>query len=348
LKGRLTLTLVRVLASGGAAAWHDGSCRGSLLGEGWVNVMAARAWSQQQKSVEEVFFQNDAVSLCLLLHRRAKTMRVVDFRAGPSAAKRAFVLSLARREGMEKVYTLVERDEVSTWVKLGFNKEGNIPGFYKRSDAFLLGSSVRAPRESVPLQSETRISIREPASGGESESEAHNIAERTLVHGKKWVKDLVEKAMPSAKVAEISETDAKKYLSNALRSGRALTAFEPFGRDVERNYFVASARGGFELVASTESQACFGNAFLELLTSPRNETERLMTAAALKVLCDRLLEGGVVSCFALAPSDDVRMASAFLYNGFRRTGLLENHLALGSERKDAIVWSRKLANPADE
>src|SRR5271170_4894628 len=126
--------------------------------------MAAKAWSSQQKVVEEVLFQNDAVSLCLLINRRAKTMRVVDFRAGPTLAKRKLVLELAKREGMEKAYTLVERDELATWVKLGFAKEGNIPGFYKRSDAFLLGCSVDAAlsREirEIPMQSEVRISLR--------------------------------------------------------------------------------------------------------------------------------------------------------------------------------------------
>src|SRR5262245_38597165 len=120
--------------------------------------MVARAWAdrveskkfggkplmppQRESGVEEMFVQNDTVSLCLLLNRRTKTMRVVDFRAGPSHAKRIFVLKLAKREGIEKVYTLVERDEVSTWMKLGFAKEGNIPGFYKRSDAWMLGCSV--------------------------------------------------------------------------------------------------------------------------------------------------------------------------------------------------------------
>jgi hypothetical protein len=55
-----------------------------------------------------------------------------------------------------------------------------------------------------------------------------------------------------------------------------------------------------------------------------------------------------VSCFSLAPSDDVSLATAFAFNGFRRTGLLLNHLVAGGVRKDAIVWSRKMANPADE
>ena len=322
--------------------------------------MAAKAWSSQQKTVEEVFFQNDAVSLCLLINRRAKTMRVVDFRAGPTTAKRMFVLSLAKREGVEKAYTLVERDEVATWVKLGFAKEGNIPGFYKRSDAFLLGCSVNAPaREVAPLHSEIRIAVRgrvetnqvivdddkpeDPVS-----DQAHDFAERTLVQAKKHAKELAEKALPAAKVALIKEADAKKAVEKSLKTGRALTAFEPFGRDVERRYFSITSRGGFELIASTESQACFGNAFLELLTGPKNETEKLATAASLKAMCDKLLSEGVVSCFALGPSDDIVFSTCFVANGFRRTGLLQNHIVVGNERKDAIIWSRKLANPADE
>ena len=88
--------------------------------------MTAKPWGQQQqqkkKSVEEVFFQNEAVSLCMMMNRRAKILRVIDFRAGPSLAKRSFVLSVAQREGFDKVYTLVERDEVATWVKLGFTR----------------------------------------------------------------------------------------------------------------------------------------------------------------------------------------------------------------------------------
>lgn len=52
--------------------------------------------------------------------------------------------------------------------------------------------------------------------------------------------------------------------------------------------------------------------------------------------------------FALAPSDDVSLATAFLGSGFRRTGLLAAHLVVGARRHDAILWSRKLANPADE
>jgi hypothetical protein len=317
--------------------------------------MAAKALSAPQKAakaVGEVFFQNEAVSLCLLINRRARTMRVIDFRAGPSPAKRTLVQSLAQREGVEKIYTLVERDEVQTWLKLGFAKEGNIPGFYKRSDAFLLGSPVRgrgrASSVEVPLESETRLVAADPVTPGSPPLTPGQIAmERTIVAGKRLLKELGERPA-AAKVTDIDEVEARKAVAAAMRSGRALTAFEPFGRDVERRYFAVSLRGGFQLVASTESQACFGNTYLELLVAPRTDAERVHTAMALRALCDKLLANGVVSCFSLAPSNDVALAAAFLHNGFRRTGLLVDHLVVGTTRRDAILWSRKLANPADE
>jgi hypothetical protein len=322
--------------------------------------MAAKAWGTYPKTVEEVFFQNEAVSLCLLINRRSRTMRVVDFRAGATTAKRLFVLTLAQREGVEKAYTLVERDEVANWVKLGFAKEGNIPGFYKRSDAFLLGCAVPPPghakaleplmdNDDVPYQSETRLTAAEPAvpAGSAPMTPAQAVMERTIVTAKKRLKDF-DRTVPAAKVIDVTEAESRKAVAAALRSGRALTGFEPFGRDAVRRHFVATTRGGFELHASTETQACFGNAYLELLQAPIAEAEKLATLGALKALCDRLLGEDIVSCFSLAPSDDLAMAMAFLRNGFRRTGLLLGHLVIGGERKDAILWSRKLANPSNE
>jgi hypothetical protein len=308
--------------------------------------MTAKAWGLQPRAVDELFFQNDAVSLCMLIARRARTMRVIDFRAGPTHAKRVFVMSIAQREGVRKVFTLVERDEVPTWQKLGFAKEGTIPCFYKRSDALVLGCPVpQAPVESndVPLQSETRIAVASPT----PPSGAHELLDLTIAAGKRGLREWTDK-LPPAKATPISEPDMRRAVALSQRRGRALTAFEAFGRDVERHYFSVSVRGGFELVASVECQPCFGNAFLELLESPRTDAEKLATSAAVRALCALLLEKGTVSCFSLAPSDDVGLASAFLHNGFRRSGLLMGHLVAGGRRKDAIVWSRKLALPTED
>ena len=314
--------------------------------------MAVKAWGAQQKPVDEIFFRNEAVSLCLLVNRRARTMRIVDFRAGPNPAKRLFVLSLAQREGVTKIYTLVERDEVQTWTKLGFAKEGTIPGFYKRSDAFLLGCAAAggaggARAEAVELdgdpgQSEMRMTV---AGTSLPMSPAQALMERTIAAAKR---EPSAPALPHVKVTPVAEAEARRAVAGALRSGRALTAFEPFGRDVERRHFVASGRGGFELHASVESQACFSNAYLELLQSPKNQSEKVGTAGALRTLSDQLQAEEIVSCFGLAPSDDAALAWAYMQAGFRRTGLLLRHLLVRGARKDAIVWARKLTSAAED
>lgn len=135
-------------------------------------------------------------------------MRVIDFRAGPSHAKRLFVLNFAKREGIEKVYTLVERDELSTWVKLGFSREANIPGFYKRSDAFLLGVSVD---DATLREGDFRTALESSSDDDddvldEQPSPAHDLMEKTIAQAKRQVKSLLDRQLPLAKVAQVKES----------------------------------------------------------------------------------------------------------------------------------------------
>ena len=304
--------------------------------------MAAKNWSAvtANSGVEELLFHNDTVSLCLLVNRRHKTLRVIDFRAGPTLAKRNFVLAAAKREGVEKVFTLVERDEVSTWTRLGFTREGSISAFYKRSDAWILGAVVA---EVGPLRGSARLSADDDDDDTDDAdtSPATALAERTIARARRKLKG-DDAALPAVKIAPLRDADLRKAVTAAVRSGRALTGFESFGRDVERGAFVVTGRGGFELHASWESQACFGNSLLEILEGPRDAAEIPWTTAAVRALCDRLAESGIVSTFCLSPADDVPLSQVYLASGFRRTGVLAKHVVVKGERKDAIVWSRKL------
>ena len=312
--------------------------------------MAAKTWTQTSSNggIDELFFQNDTVSLCLLVNRRNRTLRVIDFRAGPTAAKRNFVIAAAQREGVEKVFTLVERDEVSTWARLGFTREGSIPGFYKRSDAWILGAVVS---QVGPLQVDRGLGYEDddadevPVYDDGSSSPAAGLAERTIQKAKKRLQEGNEKGLPPVKLAIARETDVRKAVLAAQWAGRALTGFEPFGRDVTRTNYLLTARGGFELYAAREVQQCFGNSFVELLTGPTTEPERLATISAVRTLCDKLKEEGAVSTFTFAPADDVALATVFLSNGFRRSAVLARHMIVGSDRKDAILWSKKLMIP---
>jgi hypothetical protein len=225
--------------------------------------MAAKTWSVRANSgVDELLFQNDTVSLCLLVNRRQATCRVIDFRAGPTVAKRNFVIAAAKREGVEKVFTLVERDEVSTWTRLGFTREGSIPSFYKRSDAWILGAVVS---QVGPMKSDASSADDDdetPVEDDGSSSPGAGLAERTIARAKKLLKDMGDKASPislrpalragsgAIKLANVREADAKKAVLAAQRSGRALTGFEPFGRDAVRTAYLLTGRGNFELYAS--------------------------------------------------------------------------------------------------
>jgi hypothetical protein len=54
-----------------------------------------------------------------------------------------------------------------------------------------------------------------------------------------------------------------------------------------------------------------------------------------------------VSTFCLSPADDVYLATVYLSTGFRRSGVLAKHIVVKGERRDAIVWSKKLGAQAD-
>jgi len=319
------------------------------------------------QTFEEVFVRNDVVSLCLLLNRRARTMRVIDFRAGASPAKKLFVQSIARRERIEKVVVLVERDECATWGRLGFLREGNIAGFYKRSDAFIMGCIVPAlsAAPTPQVQKPTRIGESGVFSVGRHSLYTHDdqdddlddevqapaasaVAEKTVVHARKIAKDIVSQPLVPVKLVQASAADVQKRIAQATKENRALTGFEPFGRDVTRDDLIITSKGMPELVIGAEIQRCYGNAFLEVLTPPRDDKERGFLISALHSTCERLLANEIVCAFALTPADNVKMATAFAANGFRRTGLLRQHIRLRGERADAILWSRKLANPQDE
>lgn len=298
--------------------------------------MAVRAPAENADS-EDILFENSKVSLCLLLNRSARTLRIFDFRAGADPTKRGYVFSIAQREGVERVYTVVERDEIGAWQRLGFQREGVVPGFFKRSDAYVLGAIVPPALEggdSPPVSTETEASV-------------EALAERTLTQARKQARELKPTSNRIVKLQPAAPAVVKKAVATAVRSGRALTQFGRFGRDVERSDFAITARGGFSLVVSVERQPCFDNAFIEMLTGPRTERDVVLCTAGLRAVCERLKKEGTVGSFATSPIDDVGLATVWLANGFRRTGTLIGHQVLRGQRRSAFLWTRKLSLPDD-
>jgi hypothetical protein len=297
-----------------------------------VRAKAAAAKRPKKKpTVEELYFRSDSAYLCLLVNRRSRCIRVIDFRAGALPAKRLYIQSVAMQENIDKVITLVEKDEVSSWTRVGFVREGTIPGFYKRSDGHLCGCVIGDKTASIEV----------------SDASA-KLADRTINAAKKASKDIPDK-IKGATVRPASEKDALSARDAAWRKTPALGSFDMFGRDAERVYYDASVRRSKTNYVSAEFQDCFGHALVEVLRLPTTDNETLAVFAGLKTLGDDLEDRGIVAAFAFAPNDHVEISTAFLAAGYRKTGLLaQGVLDADGSRKDAILWTRKLANPLGE
>lgn len=288
---------------------------------------AASKRAPKKPTVEELYFRSDSAYLCLLLNRRTRFIRVIDFRAGALPAKRLYIQSVATQENVEKVITLVEKDEVSSWTRVGFVREGTIPGFYKRSDGHLCGCVIGDKTASVEV----------------SDASA-KLTERTINAAKKAAKDIPEK-IKGATVRAATEKEALAARDAAWKKNPAFGSFDMFGRDAERIYFDSSLRRSKTNYVSAEFQDCFGHALVEVLRLPTSENETLAVIAALRTLASNLQERGIVAMFAFAPNDNVEISTAFVAAGYRKTGLLAQAI-LDSEggRKDAILWSHKFAS----
>ena len=286
---------------------------------------------KKKPTVEELYFRSDSAYLCLLLNRRTRCIRVIDFRAGALPAKRLYIQSVAKQENVEKVITLVEKDEVSSWTRVGFVREGTIPGFYKRSDGHLCGCVIGDRTASVEV----------------TDSSA-KLTDRTINAAKKAAKDIPEKIRGTS-IKAASEKEALTARDSAWRRSPALGSFDTFGRDAERIYYDASVRRSKSNYLSAEFQDCFGHSLVEILRPPTNENEVLAVVGGLRALGDDLKERGIVAAFSFAPNDSVEVATAFIAAGYRKTGLLAQALPEAEgRRKDAVLWTRKLASPIGE
>lgn len=292
----------------------------------------ARAQAARNKApiVEELHFKSDSAFLCLLLNRRTGFIRVIDFRSGALPAKRLFIQSVAKREGVSKVITLVEKDEVSSWTRVGFVREGTIPGFYKRSDGHLCGCLINERTASIEVT-----------------NEGSRLAERTVNHGKKNAKEVPEElAMVSAGIIEPAV--ALKARDDQWKKNKGLNSFDNFGREAERLYVGSQSKRGQPNFLAAEFQDCFGHSLVEVLRAPEDDLDVFAVTGGLRFMCDTLQDRGIVSAFGFAPSDNIGLATAYCAAGFRKTGLLAGGIYSAGERKDAILWTRKLVNPADE
>ncbi|MEZ4393053.1 MAG: hypothetical protein R3A48_18355 [Polyangiales bacterium] len=283
--------------------------------------------------MEEVPVRAPGIHVSLIINRRHRSARIVDFLSGNFPQKVVAIDALARREGIERVFTFVEREESLGWARVGFVREGSIPGYYKRSDAHIMGRLV----SSAPEPSEDGVALGPLAN--------QSAAERTLTQAKKLCPDICAEPR-GLKVSLYSDESVVAASVLPPRSKKGGAWFdERFGRTGERLHVGARlARPGAraaEQLLSLELQEPFGNAYLQLTSWAQRQEDGLALFCALQAVTEPLRAREIGCVFGLSPADCVVTSAAFLAAGYKRTGLLAQHLRLGDRRVDALLWSRR-------
>jgi len=277
---------------------------------------------EKSEAVRQIMLRSEHVFMCLLRNSTHNHIRVIDFRTGNFPVKKVFINSVVQEERVHKVFTLIERDEVSGWQRLGFVKEGTIPGFYKRSDAYVMSKVFEDGSASVDEDYDEKVVIQ---------------------NAKKLGKELTESKIPACRIRVVDLDGALKIRKKAPKGRHRLTNFDPFGRHGDRLLLhAATRRGGHENVLGAEYQDCFGNAHFELLFAPSTQAELAVAYAGLQQMLTVLADRGVVSVFAFARAGQEMLNGLYAAAGFRRTGLLGHQAKEKDGYADEVLWSRKL------
>jgi TPR repeat protein len=284
-----------------------------------------RTTTLAKPAVEELQLRKPGVYVSLVINRRHKTARVVDFLAGSFIDKMKAINAAAIKEDVERVYMLVEREESQGWIKVGYAREGNLPAYYKRADAYMLGHLV----SSKPKLNDEGIPVAPMADIAK--------AEKVLKQAAKLVDALdVPKGVRSEVVSDVVAG------MQWGRPKRPAWLDDRFGRTGTRIHVAASkasGKGG-EAIVSVELQENFGNAYVQPSVWPAKPEDVPMLLAGLMATSEELHRRSVTCTFGITPADNVHAASAMLAAGFRKTGILAKHFIVGTKRVDTILWTR--------
>lgn len=281
--------------------------------------------------IDEVHVRREGIHVSLVVNRRQRSARLVDYLAGNFVTKQQHLDAIARREGIERIYTLVEKEESLGWSRVGYAREGTIPSYYKRSDAYLLGRVITDP----PTVTEEGAPATVPADTA--------AAEKTLTAAKRLVPEVT---LPKGVKVEVLD-DHKALASGAVapHTRKAAAWFEErFGSIGDRVHVVARAGRAPKVpdqIVTGELQEPFGNAFVQVALHPTKADEAKLLAAALAGLHEVLRTREIGCAFAASPADNALAAAVFLQGGYRRTGVLSRHLVSGDHRVDALLWTRR-------
>jgi hypothetical protein len=317
-------------------------------------------------SLVERIVRNEDIFCSLLFDYTNRTLRVVDFRGGNFQSKHEYLEHTLMKEGMRKIFTLIERDDINGWQRVGYQREGAIPGYYKRSDAYIMSRiydvafDAKDPQgEDIPenknLLNDIKMlgkklsDMKEPTVSVNQvgDAEAYEALQEELERSESRTKKSKpqKEAKGAKKVAKPAKTKKSKtpVPSEMTSVPSSELLFPPFSREVEYFHYVAqNRRTKQKSIISTEYQDCFGNAKVHFCIAPESKGDQNLARTGLSQTIDQLTEMGAVSIFATAPVGNLAENAIYAALGFRNTGWMSRQVIRPEGPEDVILWTKKL------
>jgi hypothetical protein len=290
--------------------------------------------------------RNNDIFCCLLINQTNKSIRVIDFRGGNFQLKHNYLERILLADGMRKIFTLIERDDMSGWSRVGYHREGTIPGYYKRSDAYIMARiydddwegirDIEDQPERKNILNEAKILGNELTTLKASGLKAEHVAEEEISDLlKKEFARLAQKASRAKKTKGAKTTSFSQVIEDPV--------FPQFSRETDNHFFICSNRRTKQInLFGAEYQGCFGNAKMDLFFKPKSRTDLAIARHGLNSFIDWLEVIGAVAIFSLVRADDLETNALFFSAGFRNSGWMHRQLITREGPIDQILWTKKL------
>jgi hypothetical protein len=305
--------------------------------------------------LHERMVRNDDIFCSLLFDGNNRTLRVVDFRGGNFQTKHNYLERVLLQDGIRKIFTLIERDDMTGWQRVGYLREGTIPGYYKRSDAYIMSKIYDEDWEGAPesdelperknLLNDIRTLAKEMSEAQTSGLRAEHIAEEETLELLKMERSRLLQRIPAARKGKVKgkAKGAAAAVIHVPPPVDELPLFRQFSREIEYHYFVCQNRRTKQLnMFGAEYQDCFGNAKVDVYFPPFGKADHAIARHGLLSFIDWLLGIGAVTVFSLVRVDDLPLNALFASTGFRNTGYLNRQVVTEPGPVDQILWTKKL------
>jgi hypothetical protein len=304
--------------------------------------------------LSERMVRNDDIFCSLLFDNANGSIRIVDFRGGNFQTKHAFLERVLIAERMRKIFTLIERDDMNGWQRVGYIREGTIPGYYKRSDAYIMSRIYDADwtgadaAEESPWRKAFVADVKNlskefvAAKGAGLKIEQIDEEEALQLVNEELARQVAQERKASREAKKGGVQAKKQPAAPERQDGEPI--FHQFSREIETYYVVAQNRRTRQLnLFGAEYQDCFGNAKVDVFFTPATKAERSLALTGMNAFIDWLTEVGAVALFALVPSNNLELNALFSSAGFRNSGWMSRQLVTDDGVVDLVLWTRKLA-----